>query len=232
MANIAAATLISIAVFAFFSYPFRYPFTLIMLAISIIILVKKGNYSWANPGSLFYPKVILIPVVLVYGIATYRQMTDELFWCKIANESLRGKTEQMLPFYVQLHKSLKKNELFLYNYAAELNVVENYDKSIQIALECEQRLADYDLQMLLADNYMCLNLYEEAENHYKKAAAMCPVRFLPLQKLVEVYMKTDRKQKASSLAQMIIDKDVKVHSATINSIKHQMQTIVSKPISP
>ncbi|OJX88031.1 MAG: hypothetical protein BGP01_07010 [Paludibacter sp. 47-17] len=180
----------------------------------------------AYPSSLFYPKVILIPVVVVYGIVTYRQMTDERLWYKIANESLRGKSDQMLPYYDRLHKSLEKNELFLYNYAAELNVVERYEKSIQIALECEQRLADYDLQMLLAENYMCLYKYEEAEKHYKKAAAMCPVRFLPLQKLVEVYVQTDRAQKAASLAQLIIDKEVKVPSASISSIKNQMQAIV------
>jgi hypothetical protein len=53
----------------------------------------------------------------------------------------------MLPEYQVLHSKLKNNELFLYNYVAELNFSKHYEKSQSIACECERLWADYDLQM-------------------------------------------------------------------------------------
>ena len=41
-----------------------------------------------------------------------------------------------------------------------------------IAHECEQLWADYDLQMLIADNYQQLKDYKQAEQHYQKAVAI------------------------------------------------------------
>ncbi|MDR2474028.1 MAG: hypothetical protein LBD53_10815 [Tannerella sp.] len=38
----------------------------------------------------------------------------------------------------QLYPALRNNELFLYNYTAELNVAKRYDKSTKIGSECER----------------------------------------------------------------------------------------------
>jgi tetratricopeptide (TPR) repeat protein len=155
-------------------------------------------------------------------------MTAEMLWCRIANKSLLGQTEQMLPVYEKLQKRLQNNELFLYNYAAELNVVKQYDKSLAIAHACERFWADYDLQMLMADNYRKKLQYKEAEQHYIKISLMCPVKFMPLYQLAELYMETGQKKKAVTFAQQIVDKEVKIPSTTVSTIKQKMRQLIEK----
>lgn len=227
--RIAAACLLSVAAFAFFSYPSRYPFVWIMLILSISIIIYKAGYSIKIPKAVIYTVfILLIPVIIFSGFKTYQRMRIEMLWCKIANQSLAGRTDQMLPVYDRLHKSLKGNELFLYNYAAELNVVSDYNKSLQTARECEKLWADYDLQMLMADNCEKLNQYEDAEMHFKIAAAMCPVRFMPLYRLVKLYDANGNKKQAQELAIIILIKKIKAPSFVIQSIKRDMQRIIDK----
>ena len=128
----------------------------------------------------------------------------------------------MLPAYRLLYDTLRKNELFLYNYAAELNVAGHYGESMDMAKECERLWADYDLQMLLADNCRQLKRYSVAEAHYKIASAMCPVKFVPLYELANLYLAMGRFVEALTLAQKILDKEIKIPSTTIHSIKNRM----------
>jgi tetratricopeptide (TPR) repeat protein len=229
LVRIAAGSLLSIGVFSFFSYPLVYPFVWVMGIASIAVIIYQAKYQVKIPSRIGPAlKLIMIPVIFIFGLHIYQRMTTEMLWCKVAHQSLLGKTEEMLPVYEQLHKSLTNNELFLYNYAAELNVIKQYDKSLEIALECERLLADYDLQMLMADNYQNLQNNQKAEYHYKKASNMCPVKFMPIYQLVELYNEAGRKEEALTLAQKIIDKDVKIPSATISIIKQKMRQLIEK----
>jgi O-antigen ligase len=223
MVRIAGSSLLSIAVFAFFSYPLRYPFVWIMLILSMAIIIYKAKYAVKISDAVIYPALLLmIPAIILSGTALYQRMANEILWRRIADKSLLGKTEQMLPKYNHLYKSLKSNELFLYNYAAELNVTERYKESLQIASKCEILWADYDLQMLMADNYQQMQNYSEAEKYYKKAAAMCPVKFMPLYRLYQLYEATGQKEKELSMAGIILKKPVKVMSQTIQDIKNNV----------
>jgi hypothetical protein len=193
---IACWCLIAIAVFSFFSYPLRYPFVWVMGLLSCSIILLQGN-NW----KLFLFKKNIFPILIlllipIVCIKSYSRLTAEMKWCAIAHKSLAGQTEQMLPEYQLLHAKLRKNELFLYNYTAELNFAKRYEESLLIAHECETLWADYDLQMLIANNYLQVKSYAKAEQHYRKASAMCPVKFMPLYKLFQLYETTEDKENA------------------------------------
>jgi O-antigen ligase len=218
--------LLSIAVFSFFSYPLTYPFVWIMGLSSIAILFHP---LWRSQKKTLYAlRPIIIPAVLLAGYMIYNRMTAEIKWNDIAHKSLRGLTAEMLPEYRLLYDKLRTNELFLYNYAAELNVVEQYERSLEIAHECERLWADYDLQMLMADNYRQLQQYEEAERHFRKMAAMCPAKFMPLYELAKLCEATGREAEALAMAEQIIAKKVKISSSTIAVIKREMQELVNR----
>jgi len=55
---------------------------------------------------------------------------------------------------------------------------------------------------------------------------MCPVRFMPLYKLVKLYDDANRRDEVFVLARKIIDKDVKVPSPTITTIKQEMRLLI------
>ena len=83
------------------------------------------------------------------------------------------------------------------------------------------------MEILQAETYISLKRYEEAEIYLKKAALMCPVRFVPLYRLHYIYEKQGNEEKADSLARLIIDKPVKVNSAVVRKIKWEMRSLCS-----
>ncbi len=209
---IACWSLTAIVVFAFFSYSLRYPFVWVMGLLSCVILFRKSIFPILI--------LLLIPVVC---IQTYHRLTTEMKWSTIAHTSLAGQTEQMLPEYKLLYSKWHNNELFLYNYAAELNFAQYYEESLTIAHECEQLWADYDLQMLIADNYLQMKDYPKAEQHYRKATAMVPVKFMPLYKLFQLYETTSEKEKMQKIAKIITAKPVKILSPKVIQIKNKVK---------
>jgi tetratricopeptide (TPR) repeat protein len=81
--------------------------------------------------------------------------------------------------------------------------------------------------MLMADNYLQLKEYKEAERHYIKASHTCPVKFMPLYELAKIYAEEGRNDKALVLANTILAKKVKVQSATLFTIKKEMRELIN-----
>ena len=135
----------------------------------------------------------------------------------------------MLTDYALLYPFIRENPLFLYNYGAELHVAELWTASLRILTECARCLNDTDVQILLADNYGRLGEYDRAERHYRRAARMCPNRFMPLYRLVKLYRQTGREAEARQLAGDIIAKSVKVPSFRVDRMKREMEEYLRKP---
>ena len=216
-----------IGICAFFSYPFNYPFIRLMAVAFLAFALSANSQQSITLRNGYLPKGIAILFSLGLLSVTAYQGFHEHEWHRIAHKSLRGQTVQMLPRYKKLHTHLRYKDLFLYNYAAELNVAGDYERSLQIARECEKLWADYDLQMLMAENCLQLQQYNDTENYLKKAAVMCPVKFMPLYRLTELYLETGQKEEARVLARKIVNKPVKVPSPAINGMKIKMRNLLN-----
>ncbi|MDR0604482.1 MAG: O-antigen ligase family protein, partial [Bacteroidales bacterium] len=224
---IALLSLLSLAVFSCFSYPFKYPFTWVIVFLNIAALCPAEKMFSSNIYSMAFRTgtAVFAAGLLFAGITL---MKAEIRWNTVAKQSLAGKTAEMLPEYDRLYKELNKNGLFLYNHAAELHEVGEYERSLSVFERCIKHYNDYDVQMLIADNYNNLKQYDKAEYHLKRASAMCPVRFMPLYRLVELYRATNRMNEAIVLAQQILDKKVKIPSPTVSAIKNKMKQLINE----
>ena len=179
----------------------------------------------------FIVRLIIVSCICIITLLCYiyaRKMIVEMKWCDIANKSLMGKSTDMLLEYANLRNYLGHNRLFLYNFAAELHEVGHYDESLNVALECEKVFADYDLQLLLADDYLKTKNYYQAEKHYTLASQMCPSRFLPIFHLVKLYEAVEDSTMVLFTAQKIVEKPVKIESSEIDIIKYEMSCIIKK----
>jgi tetratricopeptide (TPR) repeat protein len=233
----ALMSLSALAVFSFFSYPFRYPFTWVMLFLNVAVIcnapdVRKVYHGFfAQKRNMLYRNIPRITVLLLSsGLLMHSVLLTqaEIRWNHIAHLSLAGKTGEVLPEYDPLYRYLGKDGLFLYNHAAELHEVKEYAKSLSIFERCVRYYNDMDVQMLLADNYKELHQYGEAEKHLKLAAAMCPVRFMPLYELAKLYDAAGRHEDALTVARQIICKKIKIPSATVTAIKNEMRQLLEK----
>ena len=191
-------------------------------------LIMQNEKGIIVLSSRFTPglKLVSLLVCLLLLGASIKLFYDDYEWNQIAKRSLRGETVQVLPDYARLYKSMHRNDLFLYNYGAELNFIGEWEKSNEVLKECASLYNDNDLQLLLADNYQELKQYKQAEECLLLAYQMIPNRFIPLYRLVKLYELQGKNKQTLSLAKSILEKTVKKNSAEIVSIQNEMQQLI------
>lgn len=217
--SIALYSLIAIGTFSLFSYPFTYPFVWIVTFLSVFMIT--GEYIM-RLFSRYWIKNTACVFVLAFSLFGFYKLIDrieaELEWGKAAKSY-----NVSLPVYEKLEKKFENNPYFLYNYAAVLQEMKQYDKSLQVAVNCRRYWADYDLELVIGENYQQLSKPELAEEYYKSASLMCPSRFLPLYKLFHLYKENGRIEEALAMAETVISKPMKIETASIRMMKREMQ---------
>lgn len=212
--------LATLGVLSSFSYPLRYISIWLMLAFYLALILPSKEIMLKNTSISIIARVIVVIACAFFLFYFTKQLQAEMKWKKIAVCSLAGNTEEMLPEYEKLYStSFRQNPFFLYNYGAELNVASQFDKSIKILIECQKQFNDFDLLMLLADNYEKKGEIEKAIQIYKQASNMIPCRFIPIYQLFEIYRGAGQKYMAAKYANEIVNKKVKIPSLTVYSIK-------------
>lgn len=217
--------LISISIFSLFSYPLQYPFIWVLI-IYCIVQIDGGNKPIINLSEKWI-HIFLVPVVFSNLYLLAGDIRFEYKWNKAAQNSLKGKFRAVQTEYQKLYDSWNGNHLFLYNYAAELNLAGEYQDSNIVLDKTTSFWNDYDIQMLYADNFDKLQEDQKQEEHLKVAANMCPNRFLPLFNLHELYVQNNRIPEALEIAQRLVVKEVKIPSPTVFSIKNKMNIYIN-----
>ena len=101
-----------------------------------------------------------------------------------------------------------------------------YNKSLEIALQCRKYWADYDLELLIGESYQQLNNFDMAEKYYNSASMMCPSRFLPLYKLFYLYKSNNKIEKVLDVADLIINKPMKIKTSSILMMKKNVKNAI------
>lgn len=229
--NIATVCLIGIAVFACFSYPLSYPFVWVMMIYSIYVIIFHAGYIAKYPQWLRRSMCLLIiGLSLAAFIYITRHILYTTAWNRTAKFSLIKQTDMTFARYNELLPKLGDNYLFLYNYAAELNYGKYYNQSQEMAEQCSELWADYNLQLLMADNCINTTQYDNAEKHLKLASLMCPARFVPLYELMKLYQLKGEEKKTIQIAEIILKKKVKVPSSKVEWIKEKAKNSVKSVI--
>lgn len=218
-------SLLSVAIFSCFSYPFRYAFVIVIVAYCLSDIKTGKQIHYNLKPNLNY---VLLVLCILCSTLLIKDIHFEYQWGKLAKR----------PFYIADHTFIEKmrilydqwngNPYFLYNYGAMLNSLKRYDESNAILTECTMYLNDYDVQLLLADCYLQKENFDQAEKCFLLASNMCPNRFVPLYQLVHLYDRIGEKEKAYNLAEKITHKVVKIPSFKVQRIKNEMKEYVEK----
>lgn len=222
--KIALYSLISIGTFSLFSYPFTYPFVWIVTFLSIFMITDE--YIKQFLGRVWIRNTVCISVLVCSLFGLYKltgRIRTEFDWGKVSTLTLCKSYDEAIPTYEKLEKTFADNPYFLYNYAAVLQEMKQYDESLRVALKCRQYWADYDLEIIIGENYQQLNKPELAEKYYNSASMMCPSRFLPLYKLFHLYKMSGEKEQALAMAETVISKPMKIKTTTIRMMKREMK---------
>lgn len=213
--------LISICVFSFFSYPSDYisvwlilGYLLFLLKIPLTIKVKYKYLRVAFRG--------IAAIASIYVLSQlYGKYRAEIEWSSVTEISLNNPSETNLENYKRLFPFFKEHPYFLYNYASELNYYKKYQQSNIVLNLCAKYLVDYDIILLKADNMENLGKSKLALKLYKHANCMIPNRFAPLGKMLGICIRYNQTAKARLIAEKIVQKEVKILSPSVYSIKKE-----------
>lgn len=223
--NIYHLCLISIGIVASFSYPLHYPFVAVIIAYCLASIKSKSLFS----VKIYFTFIMLLTVFIggMFFILA-RDIKFEKHWGQLVQMSKYGNYNALLDEYRKLYSQWNGNPMFLYNYGVILNKSANYDESNTILFDCTKYFNDYEVQMLIADNYFKLKRWDCAEKFYYCAHDMVPNRFIPLYKLMLLYKYSANTKQAIDIANNIVNKDVKVPSDIINIIKIEAQNVINQ----
>lgn len=227
--RIALYALLSIGVFSCFSYPFTYPFTWLVTFLAVLMLTSDYWNKIKIPvwcRNIIYMAAMLGAFIGMNKVRDRFQM--ERNWQEASVLALCNDYDEAIVYYVTLLHKFEDNPYFLYNYAAVLVENKQYEKSLKIALQCRQYWADYDLELIIGENYQYLGKQELAQMYYKNASMMCPSRFLPLYKLFHLYKENKEHDKMREIAELIIRKPMKIKTSSILMMKREMKRELRK----
>lgn len=211
-------SLVCMAVFSCFSYPFNYPFSWIILFFSVIVILRPKIKERKHMVPL---SCLILITSLCLSVRMVQKYSLELRWKSVSE--LKGEKEKKLKDYYYLYSKLKKDPFFLYNYAATLYQCGENHKALSVANYCKTYfLADYELELLRANLYKASLDFDSADKCFKRALVMCPSRFVPLYGLYTVYKAIGDTVKQDSVANVILSKKIKVDSPIVREIRKQV----------
>ena len=206
---IAYAIIIDLFCWSLFSYPFSIPFVWVTIASLTFSAYTRKYFDYLKRKEV---NIVIFLASLSLIIIIYPSIRNRTEWGAAQAHSQRGNTKAALNDFRSLYNHLSGDGRFLYNYGAELHYAGLYEESKCIMIECTSILNDYNLQMILADDYMHIGAPDSAILHYQIASNMIPARFLPLYQMMCIYSERQQDDKAKYIAQQIINKPVKVNS--------------------
>ena len=123
--------------------------------------------------------------------------------------------EEVMAEYEEMYKGYYDDYLFIYNYGALLHLRGEYEKSLEVFKDGSRYLSDYNMMLLIADNYQKLKQYDFAVAYYRRAAEMIPSRYLPLYYLMQLYLEKGDMTKAHGIANQILNKENKIKKSKL-----------------
>ena len=169
---------------------------------------------------------ILIVICCFVGYVTIKKVADYSHWKKADTFTQFGYIEESKTEYDLLYTKMQHNGLFLYRYAKVLYANEAYNKSIECMELAKDKIASSEFYGLLGDAYFKTENYSNAITCYQYAAHMVPNRFRPLYKLFKLYVELEKTEQALEIAQIIVNKPIKVNSNEIQEIIEECSSFI------
>ncbi len=235
--TIVKVSLLTISVFAFFSYPTEIlPIKLILVVLIAVLASLNTNKTQISLKlhNKFYLLLLKIPIsigVLSIAIYGYRHINtlDEGFknW-GFALSSYQYHYETAIEEYEIAYPVLKNNGEFLMNYGKALFMNNQDKKALDILKQAKLHLNTTIIETALGDTHKNLKQYDKAEAAYLRASQMVPARFYPLYLLAKLFEENEEKEKALVIANTILNKKIKIPSTAIKEIQQEMKDLIQK----
>jgi tetratricopeptide (TPR) repeat protein len=234
-------SLLSLCVFACFSYPFSVlPFPVLLVFLLApnqrntdstdntergIIRVNLSN--WCHPRSI----LLALAGLVVIGFCLWKQYPVYQAYKQWGNYRVyfsAGMYKQTAQYYAPLYPFLNDQIQFLFEYAQSLSKSEQPAKSNEVLHRALQISCDPMLYNIMGKNHQALKEYAQAENCLIKSTQIVPHRIYPWYLLMKLYEEMGWPEKARETALIVETKEPKVHSQAVREMRNEAKKIGAK----
>lgn len=203
----------TLVVLSLFSYPFRYPITLVTTLFCAIILfrdffgVYNSRYRVASMVSLSVLGIISLCFVISMQFAM-------MAWQRMIEGEHHSNLKDSKQLIINKHADcvFKRNARYLFSRAVSNYDMKYYNNALIDAKNSADYLSCYDTELLLGSIYSHIGMYAEAQRHYREASYMCPSRIAPLYWLFRLYEEQQDTTMMLEYGEKLLDRPVKVQS--------------------
>lgn len=224
--------LVSLMIFACFSYPLHIPaivsvwlLTLMVLCGEGLIMIKRKR----NAVAVLLPVVVagLTASVNMYGIYSERtRAVREWMPVRVLNHS--GAFNAAAEEYGKLYDKMSWNKDFCFEYGRALYKVGSYDKAEEVLLKAMAVSGDPMILNMLGRNAQENGEYKKAEKYLLRSTHRLPERIYPHYLLVKLYAEPEffDRIKFVSEAEHVLNAKPKVNSTAIREMKQEVNKIL------
>ncbi|MBA0884775.1 O-antigen ligase family protein [Flavobacterium undicola] len=240
-AAIAKTGLLTIGIFACFSYPMQILPIKLVLVLLLALLSNSAADCFRfktkdNPIKIGIYKIqfVLLTYGIIYSTFSFTNKLNEGFitWNNALISYQYGDYKKAILAFETAYPIFKKDGDFLMNYGKTLSIAREPDKAITILEQAQHYQNNTVIATALGDSYKEIKQYKKAEASYQQAVNMTPAKFYANYLLAKLYDTSGQEDKAIIMVKKIMDKEVKIPSTAIKEIRREMKKILIKYKNP
>lgn len=234
---IAKAGLLSCIVFSLFSYPsqilvIKFNCVLFIAVIAstakyktlILIKASRAGFKIVAFCSLFVAVFVFIRIN-IYNSILYDSLKRWDTAYTIYNE---GSYVESSVYYSKIYPVFSCEGEFLIQYGKALSLARKHEKALYILNRAQKFQNSFVVQIAKGDSYMALKKFKQAEEAYYSAWYMVPSRFYPRYLLAKLYLESNQKNKAISIAHDLLAMKTKIQSPAVEQMIREMKDLIKQ----
>lgn len=222
--------LLTLLVFAFFSYPFS---ILPIKTIFVLFLAVAGSSSRrrrkATVGERILIGAILTGCVFTVVIIT-KPYTKRIEATKKWQEQRRWYSMDLYSYvtedYPKLFPLMKENPTFMFEYGRSLYMEGRHEESLDVMIPAARLSCDPMFYNVIGNNYKALGEYDKAAEAYLKSYYIIPHRMYPLYLLGKMYAEIGDDENSAYYARRVADMTPKVESPAARDMQREMKKLL------
>lgn len=226
--------LVSLMVFACFSYPLHIPAIVSVWLLTLVVLCGEGLIMIKRKRNAV---AVLLPVVVagltasmdMYGIYSERTRAVRE-WMPVRVLYHSGAFNAAAEEYGKLYDKMSWNKDFCFEYGRTLYKAGSYDKAEEVLLKAMAVSGDPMILNMLGRNAQENGEYKKAEKYLLRSTRRLPERVYPHYLLVKLYAEPEYFDRVKLIreAECVLNVEPKVNSTAIREMRQEVKKILGK----
>ena len=224
--------LLSLVIFALFSYPFSLPSFMVLLVLFLAIAggMESDNINFRSKVGKAITGLLLLSVSIfvMHIIPFFKDKAEGMeLWQKSKDWYISKYYEKVVEEYQELYDRLSDNYTFLFEYGHSLNKVGEYNMSNKILELGASLSSDPMFHNVMGNNYKAIGDTSLAVEEYRTAFNMLPNRIYPIYLLAKLYYEAGDSANFSTTAQRMLSFEPKIESENTKDMKKEIEEIIA-----